>query len=107
MLDDGKSQTRSADSLGVAFVDTVKAFKNAVDILFGYSDTCIAYGQLNTVHALLYAYRHPAVFTVVFHGIVAKVEDHFLNYFFGRNKLGMLTLKLHCHLMLDRRHFKL
>ena len=79
MLDDSKSQSRTTGLFGSAFINTVKAFKHTLVVLFGDTDSRV--GNFNKrMFIVITCYDfYRTVFTIVTDCIVTKIVDKFVN----------------------------
>ena len=73
----GKTESRTAYRLGMAFIYAVEALEYAVELVGGDSDTVIGYGELYAViGAFTYGNVNGAARDTVLYGVVAEVEDY-------------------------------
>ena len=71
VLDDGQTETRAADGLGMAFIHAVEALENAALVRVGNADAGVRDGEDGLGGALSDIDADAAAVYVVFDGVIA------------------------------------
>ena len=97
VLDNGKSQTRSAGLLRMALVYSVEAFKDALPVLRRDSDAGIGDLQYAAAVGFSHFYGYYAAGDIVFYGIFRQVVDDLMEQSGDSVEDAAFRVKLHVH----------
>jgi len=75
VFDDGKSKAGTAGGFGAAFVNSVEALENPVEVFTWDADAVVLYNELLASTSLKYFHRNMSTRVVVADGVFHKIVD--------------------------------
>lgn len=79
VLDDGQTESRTADLFGMTFIHTEESFKHTIQTIRRNSDAIVAYPEFG-MFSPAHCDRHASARPVVFDGVFAQVIHHLVEH---------------------------